>query len=315
MNSNRQFLLGADVGGTKCASSLGYYRNGRMTILGRRAFATAQAGPPQQIIAKMVEDMKILLNKQKATLQDAAAIGVSCGGPLDSKRGLVLGPPNLPGWDHVHVTQLLADGTGRPAFLENDANACALAEWRWGAGQCSHMIFLTFGTGMGGGLILNNKLYRGACDLAGEVGHMRLAENGPEGYGKSGSFEGFCSGGGLLRAAHMAGLTHINSAHELFTHAAQGHAECLRIIERSSRQLGRGLAILIDLFNPQRIVIGSIFVRQEALIRPFLEEELRREALPSAVSACRIVPAALSENIGDYAALAVAQNGIDSHEN
>ena len=116
--------------------------------------------------------------------QQTAAVGISCGGPLDSKKGLILSPPNLPGWDNVPVTKLLSEALQVPAFLQNDADACAIAEWRFGAGQgCENMVFLTFGTGLGAGLILNGKLYQGASGMAGEVGHLRLFDNGHIGYG------------------------------------------------------------------------------------------------------------------------------------
>src|SRR5690606_15592063 len=131
-----------------------------------------------------------------------AAIGISCGGPLDSRRGVILSPPNLPGWDRIPVVEVFQQAFKVPVALQNDANAGALAEWLWGAGRGSHnMIFLTFGTGMGAGLILNGQLYSGTNDLAGEVGHIRLAPDGPVGYGKAGSFEGFCSGGGIKQLA------------------------------------------------------------------------------------------------------------------
>ena len=119
------------------------------------------------------------------------AIGISCGGPLDCARGRILSPPNLPGWDEVPVVSRLADRFGVPVRLANDADACALAEWRFGAGRgTQNMIFLTFGTGLGAGLILDGRLYRGASSSAGEVGHIRMAVDGPLGYGKRGSLEG-----------------------------------------------------------------------------------------------------------------------------
>ena len=129
-------------------------------------------------------------------------IGISCGGPLDSKKGIIFSPPNLPGWDNVPITRILSDEFGVETALQNDANACALAEWLMGAERGhSNMIFLTFGTGMGAGLILNGRLYSGTNDLGGEVGHIRLAKTGPVGFGKAGSFEGFCSGGGIAQLA------------------------------------------------------------------------------------------------------------------
>ncbi len=239
-----------------------------------------------------------------ATAPDA--IGVSCGGPLDGRRGLILGPPNLPGWDCVDVAGRFQQRFGAPTRLQNDANACAVAEWLWGAGQGTNtMIFLTFGTGMGAGLIIDGRLHSGLDDLAGEVGHIRLAEDGPEGFGKRGSFEGFCSGGGLARMAEAAGLGALH-AHELFALAGEGNAAAQGIVQAAARQLGRGLAILVDMLNPDCIVIGSIFARQREVFWPIAEMTLREEALPAAVKRCKVVPAALAENVGDYAALALA---------
>lgn len=127
-------------------------------------------------------------------------IGVSCGGPLDTNRTHICCPPNLPLWDNVPVVDYLESRLDIPAKLENDADACALAEWRCGAGKgCDSMIFLTFGTGLGAELILTGRLYTDASGMAGEVGHVRLTEHGPSGYGKFDSFEGYCSGGGIAQ--------------------------------------------------------------------------------------------------------------------
>ena len=126
---------------------------------------------------------------------------------MDSARGIIREPPNLPGWVDVPITDMLTARLGLPAALCNDANACALAEWRFGAGKGTrNMVFLTFGTGMGAGLILDGRLYAGTCDAAGEIGHMRLAPDGPVGFFKAGSFEGFCSGGGLAKMGQRLAL-------------------------------------------------------------------------------------------------------------
>ena len=133
-----------------------------------------------------------------STLGDISAIGISCGGPLNSKKGVILSPPNLPGWDNIEIVNIIKDRLDVPAKLQNDANACALAEWKYGAGRGSNnMIFLTFGTGFGAGLILDGRLYNGVNCMSGEIGHVRLTEYGPVGYGKAGSCEGYCSGGGI----------------------------------------------------------------------------------------------------------------------
>ncbi len=117
---------------------------------------------------------------------------------------MILSPPNLPGWDQIPITEWVRDATGLPAWLLNDADAGALAEWRFGAGRgCQNMVFLTFGTGFGAGLILNGRLYSGIDDGAGEIGHVRISPTGPVGYGKAGSLEGFCSGGGIAQLARL----------------------------------------------------------------------------------------------------------------
>ena len=180
----RILYAGVDIGGTKCAVTLG---DDSGNILSKVKFETT--------------DVKNTLNRiseEVSKLKNISSVGISCGGPLDSKRGIICSPPNLPKWDNVEICSLLKEVSGVPAFLQNDANACALAEWQYGAGKgCENMIFLTFGTGLGAGLILDGKLYSGTNDMAGEVGHIRLSPFGPVGFGKSGSFEGFCSGGGL----------------------------------------------------------------------------------------------------------------------
>ena len=294
-------LLGFDIGGTKCAVILGQAEGDQIRIIERKAFPTL-AGPESTLLKFEAAARELLANRG----WQPEAIGISCGGPLDSRRGVVLGPPNLPGWDNVPISKRFSTAFGVQTHLQNDANACAFAEWKWGAGRgVNNLVFLTFGTGMGAGLILDGRLYSGACDLAGEVGHIRLAENGPEGYGKHGSFEGFCSGGGIVRLAREHGLEAAD-ARQIFVAASAGNPVAVRVIEITARYLGRGLAVLLDTLNPEMIVIGSIFARQRDQLWPIAERTLRAEALPDSVSACRVVPAALGEQIGDYAALSIA---------
>jgi glucokinase len=294
-------LVGFDIGGTKCAVILGQAQGDTIGIIERESFPTP-AGPEATMLKLEATARKLLAGRA----WQPAAIGISCGGPLDSRRGVVLSPPNLPGWDHVQICQRFSAAFGVQTHLQNDANACAFAEWRWGAGKgASSLAFLTFGTGMGAGLVLDGRLFSGACDLAGEVGHIRLAENGPMGYGKHGSFEGFCSGGGIVRLAQEHGLVAAD-AQQVFQAACEGNRVAVQVIETTARYLGQGLAVLVDILNPELIIIGSIFARQRNVLWPIAERTLRAEALAASVSACRVVPAALGEQIGDYAALSVA---------
>lgn len=274
-------------------------------------FAT---GGPQETLARFGAEIERLPSAGERVF------GVSCGGPLDAVRGVILSPPNLPGWDGIAICDELTARFGGRAFLMNDANACALAEWQSGAGRgCRSMIFLTMGTGMGSGLILDGRLYAGATGDAGEVGHLRLAPDGPVGFGKAGSFEGFCSGGGIAqlaraRVAAYPGDTMLKrfppeelTAHAVALAAGQGDDLALDLWAEVGRRLGEALALLIDVLNPERIVIGSIYARCERFIAPSLRSTLGREALGPSVAACRIVPAALGETIGSHAALAIAR--------
>ncbi len=322
-----KYFLGIDIGGTKCAVSA--KEKDDAAILSKITFATDSGRGWRAVVDDIISTAEKVLKNINASFTDILAAGISCGGPLDSKNGIIMSPPNLPGWDNVPVCEIIKSHFGFPVFLQNDANACALAEHRFGAGRgCDNMIFLTFGTGMGAGLVLNGRLYSGTNDLAGEVGHIRLSESGPAGYGKEGSFEGFCSGGGIERYAKQKAKEFINSgktsslflnendienitAKSLAGAAENGDEFSKEIYKNCGAKLGEGLAVLVDILNPQCIVIGSIYARSEKLLRSSMLETLHKEALPQALSVCRIVPAELGDNIGDYAAIGTAADGYE----
>lgn len=303
--------LGFDIGGTKSAVLLG---NENGDILFREAIPT---GEPDQTI-------RSLMNIADKFGGSPVAAGVSCGGPLDEKKGIILSPPNLPGWDEIHIVEIISKHFSLPVKLYNDANACALAEWKFGAGVGSeNMVFFTFGTGLGAGLILNGALYSGSNGNAGEAGHWRIAEIGPVGYGKAGSFEGFCSGGGLKQLGQIYARELLQqgkapafcpdfesldsiSARSIAEAAHSGDAVAREVYTCCGEMLGRGLAYVIDFLNPDTIVIGSVFERAEDLIRPSMQRVLEKECLPQSLEAVRIVPAALGDSIGDKAALIAA---------
>ncbi len=326
---DQKFLIGFDIGGTKCAIILGASDgNGKIKLLARSRFPTANFLHPEACIREMIRLSEELLNQQKLSAKQIYALGISCGGPLDSNTGMILSPPNLPGWDRIPIVAMLEKHFHCPVRLQNDANAGAVAEWKYGAGRgAQSLVFLTFGTGCGAGLILDGKLYAGCCGLAGECGHIRLAPFGPAGFGKAGSFEGFCSGGGLAQLATIRAREQLQmgnppewcpSLDAISTLTAQSVAEAalagdelaIAVYHECGTWLGRGLAVIVDLLNPELIVIGSIYARTEILLRPAMENALRQEALPVTVDHCRIIPAMLGEKIGDYAALAVAEGGF-----
>jgi glucokinase len=300
-----KIFIGIDIGGTKTAVSAGD-ESGK--ILRKKSFPTDHS--PETALENILRETGAFI--AEFGNDSVQALGISCGGPLDSGRGVILSPPNLPGWDEVYIVKMLKERFFLPAFIENDANACALAEWLYGAGRgCSNMVFLTFGTGLGAGLILDGKLYRGSSGMAGEAGHIRMTDDGPAGYGKRGSLEGWCSGGGIS-GAYFDLYGEKISGGEVCQRAERGEAKALNVIDRSALMLGRFLANLIDIINPDRIIIGSIFARSEALFRGRIEAVIREESLPLCAEACSVHPAALGESLGDVAAVCVAVNGLRS---
>ena len=313
-----EWKIGFDIGGTKCVAILGKIDGATITVVEKTVYATADTATPFACIERFCQETEKLLAKYPEA--EPTSVGISCGGPLDSKRGIVMSPPNLPGWDNIPVCELVEKRLSLPVRLCNDADACAVAEWKFGAGRgAENMAFLTFGTGLGAGLILNGNLYSGASGMAGECGHIRLAEDGPLGYGKHGSFEGFCSGGGIGRMGRAYAEKHLPlswcktpedldkvSAKVIAEAAAAGDEAAKMIYAESGKRLGYGLAILIDILNLDRIVIGSVFQRSEGLLRPAMEAVLKEECLPLSLEQCKIVPAQLGDSIGDIAALSVA---------
>jgi len=314
-----KLIAGMDVGGTKCAALIAEAGDAPK-ILDRREFATQ--GTPSEVIGRFCRTIREQVDALGLKLSEFGGVGISCGGPLDPERGVILSPPNLPGWDEVYIVREVEERLKIPARLKNDADACALAEHRFGAGRGTrNMVFITFGTGCGAGLILDGRLYSGTNGYAGELGHWRMEAAGPEGYNKAGSLEGCCSGGGLARLAVMNNGKFKNkdkfqnsvlypvceegtvTAKDIAAAARAGDAYALWLFKKSGTIFGRALALLIDLLNPELIVAGGVFMRCFDLFIPHVKRQIDREALPAAAARCRIEPSRLGESIGDYGAV------------
>lgn len=328
----KKYAIGVDIGGTKCAVVLG---KGSVADYGTEDFIldkvimpTIIQDGPDKIISQIYDLIEEIMRRHHVDLSEVVGIGISCGGPLDHESGVILSPPNLIGWDNVEIVKRFKEKFNVPCFLENDANAGALAEYMFGAARgCRNAIFLTYGTGMGAGLILDGRLYHGTNDMAGEVGHIRLAEMGPVGYGKAGSFEGLCSGMGIAQIARMKALELIQmgkppsicpdmsrletlTAKMLADAAKKGDSFAKEVFAISGEHLGTALAVLIDILNPEVIVCGSVFTRSYELIWHLASEVLQREALARSLSVCRIVRSGLGEYIGDFAALSIVLSNV-----
>ena len=250
-----------------------------------------------------------------------SAIGVSCGGPLDTKTGIVYSPPNLPGWDAFPLKARLESEFKVAATIENDANASALAEYRFGGGrEYDAILYMTMSTGIGGGIVINGKVYHGANDSAGEVGHQILLPDGPLcGCGKRGCLEALCSGPAIARRAKEAiqkeshtailaladgSIEAVKSEHVLNA-ARQGDALALKLVDETAYYMGWGLANLVNVLNPDIILLGTIAIAAGDLLLDPIRKTVATFAMARPAEAVKIMPAQLGESLGDLAAIAL----------
>jgi glucokinase len=309
-------ILGLDVGGTKTACVEGTL-DGR--ILQRIEMPTRATEAFPGTFREIVGNLKTLMSAANSEGRSIAAISVSIGGPLKIREGVLIDPPHLPGWHGVPLkAHLMQAFPGIPVYVEHDGNAGALAEFHFGVGKgrrdLQHLIFLTFGTGIGAGLIVNGRILRGASDTAGEIGHWRLAEDGPLAFGKRGCWESFASGAGLIHLAAQMYPSRWSAAtpiRELVDGMLESDRDAMEVAAVAGYWMGRGLALLIDALNPQVIVFGSLGVALGERILGPARKVIAEEALPQAVAACELIPSVLGNRIGDIAALMAAFTELD----
>lgn len=296
-------ILGFDIGGSKIGVVEGDWRG---TIYQHESVNNGADVPFELAFTRMTDLAAQVIARSQ---YQPSAISVSIGGPLQIEQGVILAPPNLPLWDRVPLKTQLAERFGLPVYVEHDGNAGALAEWRFGAGKdvgAQNLIFLTMGTGLGAGLILNGRIYRGSNDLAGEVGHIKIADHGLKAYGKVGSWEAVCSGAGLVNLAGARWPRRWTTPREVISAALSGDADARVLVEEVGVWLGRGIAVLVDVLNPQLVIVGTLgAVLGDLLLEP-ARRVVREEALPLAAQVCHIVPAQLGDRLGQVAALMAA---------
>lgn len=315
MTERDSTILGFDIGGTKTAVIEG---TRQAEILQRAELATEAVRPFAETFPRILAAAQQVIANAETAGRRITAVSVSIGGPLKITEGELIDPPHLPGWHGVRLKAALeANFPNQPVFVEHDGNAGALAEFHFGAGKdrtgLRHLIFLTFGTGLGAGLIINGQVLHGVTDTAGEVGHLRLAWSGPVGFGKAGSWEGFASGQGLVELAAMMfphRWSQTTPIREVVEAMLADDADALAVAAEAGKWMGRGMALLIDTLNPQLIVLGSLAVALGDRVLEPARRAVAEEALTQAAAACEIVPAKLGKGIGDVAALMAAIAGL-----
>lgn len=318
-----ELLVGIDIGGTKIATSVAR-RSG--DVIARTRRPTGSLGEPRGDVAAIADGVRALLAEAGVGPADVAAVGVSAPGPLDPSGRRLLRPPNLPGWRDVPLGSWLEEALGVPVFVDNDANAAALAEWHFGAGRgYQDVVYLTMSTGVGGGLILGGRLYRGMGRAAGEVGHLRIcwdADAARCGCGQRGCLEAYTGGAAwTLRlreqtpadsaAARLAGgREHVTPEH-LVSAAHAGDAFANAEMQRWNAWLARGISVLGFVLAPQLVVLGTIAVAAgEALCFEPLRKAVRESLWDVIAEPMRIVGAQLGAELPDRAGLGVALEGL-----
>jgi len=314
-------ILGIDIGGTKCAVALGRPDG---ELLQRTSVQTqADQHGPEQVLYRLAEMARQIIAEHGFMRPEIRGVGISCGGPLDTTTGTMHAPPNLPGWEAVPVRAFFEDALEMPVFVENDANATALAEWRYGAGRgFKNVVFITMGTGIGGGIILDGKLYRGTNDLAGELGHQTVLINGPRcGCGKRGCLEALASGPAIARLAqdslqygrHKRVLALADgkpakiTAEHVVRAAREGDDFAIGILNEAGSYMGLGIANVIQILNPEVVILGTIAVHAGDLILDPIRRAVEEYAWKRSSDACRIVAAGLGDRAQDLAAIAIVE--------
>jgi glucokinase len=310
-------ILGIDLGGTKVEVSCARLDG---EILAARRIPTQPEDGPDRGIERILETAREVLSQGRVASIELAAVGLSIPGPWDSRAGTFLALPNLPGWEGFPIRQKLSEHFSAPLYMDNDANAAALAELKFGAGRgYRHLIYLTMSTGIGGGLILDGHLHRGRDANAGEVGHQVIVPGGPVcGCGLLGHLEGLCSGSGMARRLRqmvtpdnsamweMAGGDPRNLSAEVLTRAVrQGDALAGEFFQQTLEYLAAGLANLIFILNPEAIVLGTIVAKNPDLFIEPLERMVRERVWDVFSTGIKILPGQLTDQIGVYAPLAL----------
>lgn len=309
-------VLGIDIGGTKLAAGI---VNGAGRMLARAEVPTLAREGLEPVLGRIVSLGQGLLQSPEAARDSVRRIGVGCAGPVDVRAGRVFNPPNLPGWIEVPLIERIQDALGLPAILENDANAAGLAEARYGAGRGARsLVYMTVSTGIGGGIILDGRVWHGLKDAAGEIGHVTVVPDGPLcGCGNQGCLEAVASGPSIARrarealtagrASRLRDLPTLTAA-DVTALAQAGDTLAVELWAETIRYLGIGVGTVISFLAPERVIIGGGVTRAgDALFRP-LREEVRRRVKLVPVESVPILPAELGPDVGILGAAAVAMD-------
>jgi glucokinase len=318
----KRWIVGVDLGGTNIAVGVVPMEGGEVRAF--RSQPTESQRGAKFVVDRMVElveaSIEQVLREEGGTRDQIAGVGIGSPGPLDRRTGVVINTPNL-GWRNFPLRDLIANAVGLPATLDNDANCATYGEWWLGAGRdADTLVGFTLGTGIGGGIVLHGQIYHGVSDVAGEIGHMTIDSTGRKcKCGNYGCLEAYASGPAIaaravegIEAGAETILTElVNGRLDLITAATvyegvvRGDAYATEVMKDTAKFLGAGIANIINVLNPEMVVIsGGVTRAGDHLFEP-LRAEVRRRAFRSAEEACRIVAAEMPDRAGVVGAAAV----------
>ena len=314
LDGSAQHVLALDIGGTKLAAGVVDTSGGVHSFV--VASTLAEEGPDSGL-ERLFELGRQAVRESGVASPAIAAVGIGAGGPLDAARGVLIAPPHLPGWVDVPLIQRVEEAFGLPAALENDATAAAAGEHRFGAGAGTrHMVYLTISTGVGGGTVIDGRLYRGAGGNGGELGHVTVDYDGRpcRGCGRRGCLEAYVSGTSIAERAREAGMEGA-VAGDVAEAAKAGDPIAMAVWDETVDALACGLTSIVNLFEPELVVLGGGVVSGtgEQLLGP-VRTRVRAESMPPAAAEVQIVAAALGKRVGVVGAAAIAIERIGAGE-
>ncbi len=285
-------FIGIDLGGTKIAGAL---TTSSGKVLTDVQIPTEAGKGKKHVMGNIKKAIRILVRNRKVKIK---AIGIGAPGPIIYEKGIVVGAPNLPGWKRVHLKEIFEKEFKVPVFVDNDANCAALAEARFGAGKSvKNFIYVTVSTGIGGGIIIDKKLYHGAIGCAGEFGHMKIDPAGPRcGCGKKGCFEAMAR-----EVRKKSGM----NALSMELAARHGDKKAIKTIHELARCLAIGISNLVNIFNPEMVIIGGGLSNMRELLLNPVKRDLKNYALPLPAKNVKIVIAKLGTKAGVLGAAAL----------
>jgi glucokinase len=309
----KSFVIGIDLGGTKINGALADLEG---MVLSKFTMPTNASEGEQAVLGRIVEVIETVIEKANKTVEEIKTIGIGSPGPLNAKAGIIVTTPNLP-FRNFQLVKPIIEKFNIPTFLDNDANVAAIGEYMLGSGKgTTNMVYITVSTGIGGGAILDGRVYRGSTSNALEVGHMTIVPDGPRcNCGNNGCIEALASGTAIARQAReaiaagletsLSGLDVVTS-YEVYKEAQAGDKVSKDILDKSFNYLGIAVASIITSFDPEMFVIGGGVSQMGDVLFDKVQQVVNKRCFKSMSENCKIVPAGLGTDAGVMGAVALA---------